>query len=171
MAAKSWATARHSTDFRQVQNNEVLILVVQKESGHINWLSVAERRGLVVSLVALQRQDGQRARLMQAISREQGRKNGTHLLEAQRDFASFFVSGIGNDGEMRRMNLEPGRLGGPGGSAENATSKASNSGMERLRGIGCQRGKGVKEMLPRFGRTLWRAGAASGKPRRKRGFH
>jgi hypothetical protein len=39
------------------------------------------------------------------------------LLEAEGDFASFFVAGIGDDGEVDGVHLQPRRLGCADGGA------------------------------------------------------
>ena len=38
-------------------------------------------------------------------------EDGAHLLEAEGDLAAFLLAGIGDHGEMGRVNFQPGRFG------------------------------------------------------------
>ena len=93
--------------FEQVQNDEVLVIAGQEKPGHADWLTLMQRRTLVVRLVVLEGENGQRHRLVEPIFHQQRGKDRTHLLEAKRNFFAFFLAGIGNDSEVRGVNLEP----------------------------------------------------------------
>lgn len=48
---------------------------------------------------------------MEPIFAQETGEDGAHLLEAERDLTAFFLAGVGDHREMRRVNFEPGRLG------------------------------------------------------------
>lgn len=49
---------------------------------------------------------------MEPILAQENGEDGAHLLEAEGDLTAFLLAGIGDHGEMRRVNFKPGRLGG-----------------------------------------------------------
>ncbi len=76
---------------------------------------MAQRRRLVIVLVVLEGDDRQRQRLVEALLHQQDSEDGPHLLEAQGDFFAFFLSRVGDDGEVRGVDLKPRRLLGGAG--------------------------------------------------------
>jgi hypothetical protein len=96
--------------FEQVQDDEVLVLARKEEAGDIDGLALSQRRDLKVGLVILEGKDGQRQRLVEAVFGEEAGEDGSHLLEAEGDFAPFLVAGVRDDREVRGMDFDPRRL-------------------------------------------------------------
>ena len=57
-------------------------------------------RDLIVGLVVVEGENGQRDRLVEALLTQQSGEDGAHLLEAQGDLAAFLFAGVGDDGEV-----------------------------------------------------------------------
>src|SRR4249920_3182343 len=93
---------------------------------------MTERRGLVVSFVVIECKDGQRDGLVEAVFAEQIGEDGAHLLESQRNLASFLFSSIRDDGEVDGVNLQPARLvGGTGGIRDQTKTDPGNNGRHQ----------------------------------------
>ena len=86
--ANSWATARQGSVCGEVERDEILIVAGKKKSGDGDGLAVVQGRGLVVGLVVVEGEDGERDGLVEAVFSDQSGEDGAHLLEAQRDFAA-----------------------------------------------------------------------------------
>src|SRR3954451_6116285 len=100
----------------QIENDEILVVAREQESWSVDGLPLMQGRELVIRLVALEGQDGERARIVDAVFAEEIGENGTHLFKAKGNFAAFLLAGVGDNGEMSGVNLEPGGLGGGTGA-------------------------------------------------------
>jgi hypothetical protein len=92
---------------------------------------------LIVGFVVLEGENGERARFVEAIFRQEIGKDGSHLLETQGDLAAFFFPGISDDRVMGRVNFEPRGLdGGTEGHAEDndEDAYAERDGQESRHG-------------------------------------
>ncbi len=97
--------------FKQIQHDEILIFAGKKKTGDIDGLPLPQGRALIEHLVVLERQDGQRDRLVESVFRKQRSEDGPHLLEAQCNFAPAFFARVGDDSEVRGVKFQPGRFG------------------------------------------------------------
>ena len=61
--------------FEQIQHDEILVFTRNQKAGHVDGLSLPQGRDLVVQLVVLEGEDGQRSGLVQAILGQQSRKH------------------------------------------------------------------------------------------------
>ena len=93
-------------------------------------LALAQRGHLIERLIVFQRQNGQRHRKAEPVFGQQAGKHGTHLFEAQGHFTAFLLPRVGNDGEVRRVQLEPWRLRGCGGRETRERPGASLEAMK-----------------------------------------
>ena len=108
----------------EIQDDEILVFAGKKKSGSIDRLALAQGRGLVVILVVLEGENGERKRIVEAVFGQQRAENGSHLLEAQGDLFTFFFICVGDDGEVRGVDFKPRRwLGCSGGGGEQNAQK------------------------------------------------
>jgi hypothetical protein len=86
---------------------------------------------------------------MEAVFGQEIGEDGAHLLEAECDLAALLLAGVSDDGEMGRVNFEPGGLGS--GSERDTEDHGEETYAERDRQESRhgRRAKGFKEMLPR----------------------
>ncbi len=118
--------------FEQIEDDKVLIVAGEEEAGDIDWLAPAQGRDLIKRLVILKGEDGQWDGLIETLSAEQGAEHGAHLLEAECDFSSSLVAGVGDDGEVRGVDFEPGgRFGRGGGDGEQEQAAQRGEDTER----------------------------------------
>lgn len=68
---------------------------------------------------------------MDAIFAQEIGEDSAHLLEAEGDLTAFLLAGVGDYGEMRRVNFEPGRL--RGGSERDKEDRGEEAYAERDR--------------------------------------
>jgi len=117
---------------------------------------------LVVRPVVLEGENSKRARLMQAVFGQKIGEDGAHLLEAEGDLAAFLLAGVGDYGEMGRVNFEPGGLGS--GSAWDTKERGEEAYAERDRRESRhgRHAEGFKEMLPRPANILLKGPAVEG---------
>ena len=111
--------------FEQIQHDEILIFAGKKEAGDVDRLPLPQGRSLIEHFVVLECKNSQRDGLVEAVLRKQRSEDGAHLLEAQSNLAPAFFARVGDDGEVSRMDFQPGRFGGGG---KRAQEKANQRG-------------------------------------------
>src|SRR5580698_2169673 len=121
----------------QIEHDEVLVFARQEKAGNIYRLTLVQRRRLVIVLVVLESDNRQRQRLVKALLHQQDSEDRPHLLEAHGNFFAFSISRVGDDGEVRGVDLKPRRrLGSAGGETqkEHATCQKNANGSAKRAG-------------------------------------
>ena len=113
--------------FEEVEDDEVLIVAGEEESGDVDGLALAQGSELVIGLVVLEGENGQGDGLVEVFFAQQRGEDGAHLLEAEGDFAAFLFASVGDDGEVGGVDLEPR---GFGGKRARAQRQGQNSGAK-----------------------------------------
>ena len=94
-----------------------------------------QRGDLIVGLVVLEGEDGQRDRLVETFFAQQSAEDGAHLLEAESDLAAFLFTGVGENGEVGGMDFKPGRwrFGRWSGAQERRAKRECDAERDRSR--------------------------------------
>ena len=95
----------------KVENDEILIVAGQVETRDGDRLSLTQGGDLVIGLVVFECEDGERTRFVEVIFSEESGEDGAHLLETKGDLAASLFAGVGDDGVVNGMQLQPRRLG------------------------------------------------------------
>ena len=86
---------------------------------------------------------------METISGQEIGEYGAHLLEAEGDLAAFLLTCVSDDGEMCRVNFEPGRFGSGTERGTEDRGEEAYAKRDRQESRHGRRAEGSKEMLPR----------------------
>jgi hypothetical protein len=100
---------------------------------------------------------------MESVFGQEIGEDGAHLFEAECNLAAFLLACVGNYGEMRRVNFEPGRLGSRSERDTKDHGDEAYAERDRQESRHGRRAKGFKEMLPRASCERSSGGSFAGK--------